>query len=106
MWMQRRVWHRRLSCANVKHVCQRCERLGHPLSGDRVMSEQQSIPFGVVVGGLIAFIGFVLCSDLRKRDARFRNGYRDNAHAPGCLRRAAGVILILVGLGICAMAQG
>lgn len=70
------------------------------------MSEQESIPFSFVVGGLIALIGFVLCSDLRKKDARFGNGHKGNAPAPGCLKRIAGLVLMLVGLGICGMARG
>ena len=70
------------------------------------MPEQRPIPIGVLAGGLVALIGFILCSDLRKKDARYGNGYKDNVAPPGCLKRLAGVVLILAGLAICAMAQG
>lgn len=71
------------------------------------MTEQPPVSIGIlimiIVGGFIALIGFILAKDHRKKDARYGNGYKNNAPPPGCLKQIIGLIMLLVGLAIAAI---
>lgn len=71
------------------------------------MTEQPPVSIGIlimiIVGGFIALIGLMLAIDNRKKDARYGNGYKNNAPPPGCLKRIIGLIMLLVGLAIAAI---
>ncbi len=71
------------------------------------MTEQPQMSIGIliiiIVGGFIALIGLILAKDHRQKDARYGNGYKNNAPPPGCLKRIIGLIMILVGLAIAAI---
>jgi hypothetical protein len=55
-----------------------------------------------VLGLVYVFGGISVATDHRHRDRRFKNGYRDNA--PDTSDPARGMLLILAGVGLCALA--